>query len=135
MERPKVRATIVRFRDVLITALVVSIVWLLIENQRVVNSVRALAVSEVQQNVDARYSDCRSLNDLRYGLRVNVQQSKDSTPLLFDLLPQLNTSHVQQLVSASWQQELHAFKRHSCRTYALAAVPRGDRHAYRVPTS
>lgn len=87
----------------------------------------------VQQNVNARYDDCTQFNGIRAGLRESVQQSKVTAPLFFRLIPSLNTAEVRSLVRADDRRELQEYAAVDCTSYALRAVPAGDRHHYRVP--
>lgn len=93
----------------------------------------AYAISAVQQNVDARYDDCKQLDLIRAGLRSSVQQAKLTAPLLYQLVPSLNTPEVHQIVTARDKAQLLEYAAVDCETYARRAIPNGDSHHYHVP--
>lgn len=90
-------------------------------------------VSAVQQNIRARYDDCGQLNKIRAGLRSTVQQGKVEDPLLYQLVPSLNTPRVRRIVALNDRTELREFARVDCKDYARRAIPPGDHHHYKVP--
>lgn len=89
----------------------------------------------VQQNIDARYSDCQGSERVRAALRDQVRRSARTDPLLFRLLPSLDTVEVRRLVHAERDRQLKAYAPRSCRSYAIASVPAGQRSLYTIPTS
>jgi hypothetical protein len=91
------------------------------------------AVASVQQNVDARYDDCRQLNRVLAAQRIGVTQSRTTVPLLYKLVPTLNTAAVRTLVHQNWARELQEYAAVDCKSYARRAIPHGDVHPYHVP--
>lgn len=87
----------------------------------------------IQQNVRARYDDCLNGEQVRQALRQQVQDSKRTDPLLYKLLPQLDTPEVRDLVRKRRARQLRAYAPRDCREFALAAVPPENRRLYRVP--
>jgi cell division protein FtsB len=110
--------------------------------QQQVKASRALAArvavvqhDVVQQNIDARYSDCQGSEKVRAALRDQVRRSAKTDPLLFRLLPSLDTAEVRRLVRVERARQLKAYAPRSCRSYAIASVPAGQRSQYTVPVS
>lgn len=105
-------------------------------NEQAAQETRAIAgfaVNTVQQNIDARHDDCLQLNHIRAGLRASVQQSKVTDPILFKLVPSLNTPQVRRIVATNDKRELQEFRAIDCKAYARRAIPPGDHHRYHVP--
>lgn len=100
--------------------------------------VRAQQVAEnaraaTQQNVRARYDDCQSGNQLRAALIAQVQEGKLTEPLLYKLVPSLDTPQVHKIIADQRARQLRAYRPRNCRAYALSAVPPGMRGEYHVP--
>ena len=89
--------------------------------------------SSVQQNVNARYDDCHAGEQVRAALRLQVHQGRRTDPLLYKLIPSLDTAEVHDLVAVSRRRQLKAYAPRDCRAYALAAVPAKARSRYGVP--
>jgi cell division protein FtsB len=83
--------------------------------------------------VAARHNDCQASNKVLAALRAEVRASKRTEPILYRLVPSLDTPEVHALVAAQRKRELRAFAARDCRTYALQAVPAGQRHQYQLP--
>lgn len=82
----------------------------------------------VLKNVEARKDDCTQQNELRAGLRVNVEEGQKSIPLLLRAVPQLNTKEILAANDASVKKELRAFRAINCQEYALKALPPSEVH-------
>lgn len=89
----------------------------------------------IQQNVNARFDDCESGNDLRMGLLAGVAQGRKTTPVLLRLVPSLNTAEVKALIRKSEARQQKAYKPRSCAPYALKSVPPAARKNYTTPKS
>jgi hypothetical protein len=122
-----------RLKDALQVVTSIAVCLLVAGYLRGQHTVGAYSVATVQQNVDARYDDCQQLNGLRLGLRSGVKQSRTTAPLLYKLVPALDTSTVKTLVQASWARELQEYAKVDCNAYARRAIPHGDQHHYHVP--
>lgn len=98
------------------------------QSQRVTENVHNFT----QANVQARYDDCQASNVLRAALRTRVLEGKRTDPLLFKLVPSLDTPEVHAIIKAQRQRQLRAFAAKDCVEFALEAVPSGQRHNYIV---
>lgn len=101
--------------------------------QSVEDSVARSTVVTAQQNVDARYDDCQSLNLLLAGMTTGVRESEKTLPLEYKLVPSLNTPQVKAVVRKSIRRELKAYEPRDCKAYALKAVPPGQVGGYHTP--
>lgn len=115
-------------------ALAAIALWLVLGNQSDLRDqqrqLTAQAAAFQRANVQARFEDCLSSESLRAALRAEVLAGKRTNPLLFKLLPSLDTPHVHRLVRQERRQELHAFRPLNCRAFALETVPPGQRAQY-----
>lgn len=91
------------------------------------------AQAATQQNVRARYDDCQAAEQLRAALRAQVQEGKLTEPLLYKLVPSLDTPEVHKIIADQRRRQLDAYRPRDCKTFALAAVPPGQRADFRVP--
>lgn len=119
--------------SVVVVALAGAVGYLVIRAQDQDVDLAAFAHAAVQQNVQARYDDCQRGEQLRAALRAQVLASRRTNPILYKLVPSLDTPQVHRLVRAERRRQLQAYRSIDCRTYALAAVPLGHRGDYRVP--
>jgi hypothetical protein len=104
-------------------------------SRRLAARVAVVQHDSVQQNIDARYSDCQGSEKVRAALRDQVRRSAKTDPLLFRLLPSLDTPEVRHLVRAERARQLKAYAPRDCRDYAIASVPVGQRSRYTIPVS
>jgi hypothetical protein len=87
----------------------------------------------VQANVRARFDDCIAGNEVRRLRRQEIRQAALTEPLLYKLLPSLDTPEVRQVVKDNRERQLAAYADKDCKSYALEAVPVDDRDDYTVP--
>lgn len=90
----------------------------------------------LQQNINARYDDCRAGDNLREALYQQTQDAARSDALLYRLLPSLDTPEVHTLVRQTRANQLSAFHprgTYGCTVYALRAAPARARDQYTVP--
>lgn len=106
------------------------------QSSRLAQQTRAIALAvhtSTQSNIRARYDDCQASNRVLAALRAGVRAGKRTDPLLFKLVPSLDTPEVHALVTAQRAERLRALANKDCREYALEAVPSSERHNYTVP--
>lgn len=106
--------------------------WLFLVTLIVLVSLMAQArdrKAAINNNVEARYSDCRGANETRDALRKQVEQGRLQRPFLLKLLPQFNTPAVMQLVEKNEREELAGFAPRNCIEVAEEALP-GHRKRY-----
>lgn len=87
----------------------------------------------VQQNVRARYDDCLQGEQVRSALREQVEDQQRTNPLLFKLVPSLDTPEIRRIIRQRRDRQLRAYAPRDCGDFALQAVPPGDRGSYSVP--
>lgn len=94
----------------------------------------SFGVDAVQANVTARYDDCQALEALRAAGRAQVAQGKRTEPLLYKLVPSLDTPEVHEIIERDRRRQLAAYEKADCVAYAREAIPAGaPRGAYTVP--
>jgi len=121
---------------VLLPLLTGAVIFLLVRAKIQDNEVRYQAHAALQQNVNARYDDCVAGDSVREALYQQTLDSARSDPLLFKLLPSLDTPEVHRLIAANRARQLRVFAprgRRGCASYALRAVPPASRRSYSVP--
>lgn len=127
------RRDVSRLKDVLLVLAAIAVVLAVAGYYSQTQELATFGVAAVQQEIRARFDDCTQLNKIRAGLRSTVQQGKVEDPLLYQLVPSLNTPRVRQIVATNERTELREFAAVSCKDYARRAIPAGDHHHYKVP--
>jgi hypothetical protein len=118
---------------VLVPLLVAAVVYLVLQNLRQDDELRRQAHAVVQQNVNARYDDCLSGERVRESLRLEVEDGRRTDPLLYKLIPALDTPEVRDLLAERRARQLRSYAPRDCVAYALSSVPEAQRMLYRVP--
>lgn len=131
--RRRVTSIMVASLAVLTPLLTAAVVWLVVSDLHGRARDRQAAHDVIQQSVRARYDDCLAGEQVRRALREQVQDAARTDPLLYRLLPQLDTPQVRRIVRERRARQLRAFAPKGCREFALAAVPPSDRDEYTVP--
>lgn len=93
------------------------------------------AYAAIQQNVTARYDDCRAGDEVRQALYDQARTSARLTRLLLRLVPSLDTPEVRRLAARRRAHQLKVYRPRGdagCAGYALRVVPPGERAEYRV---
>jgi hypothetical protein len=91
-------------------------------------------VDAVQANIDARYDDCQQIEALKTAGRAQVRSGERTEPLLYELVPSLDTPQVHQIIERDRARQLKAYEKGSCSAYAREAIPAGAHPGvYRVP--
>jgi hypothetical protein len=120
---------------VLVPALVGVVVFLVIQNHDQDQELLRQGRSAIQQNVTARYDDCRAGDEVRRALYHQARSSARSTRLLLRLVPSLDTRQVRRLAAKRRARQLRTFQPRGiggCARYALRVVLPRDRDTYRV---
>ncbi len=115
------------YRDLWLLA-ITGLVWFSLQAQ---SSDRKSAVNA---NVQARYHDCLSGNDLRRALRKGLETNRVERPFLLKLLPQFNTPQVLALIERGEREQLAGFAPRNCVEYAQESLP-GHRTRYTLRIS
>lgn len=121
---------------ILVPLLAGGMVFLLVRSHGQDLTLQRQAHAALQQSVNARYDDCLAGDVLRTALSLQVDESRRNDPLLYKLLPSLNTPEVRALVKHSRDEQVKAFKPRGaagCRAYALRVAPPNSRSSYEVP--
>lgn len=117
--------------SVLVLTLTGVTTWLVLRQAQQSGATQQAVRDFTRANVRARYEDCGNINQILSALRQEVVASKRTNPVLFKLLPSLDTPEVHALVRQERRRELRTFAPRDCESYALAAIPAGRRDAYR----
>lgn len=131
--RRKLTTVMVFVLAFLVPLLTAAVIWLVVSDLQGRARDREAAREFVQQTVHARYDDCQAGEEIRAALRAQVKEGKRTDPLLYKLVPSLDTPKVHQIVAEQRARQLKAYEKQRCREYALAAVPPDSRDSYRVP--
>lgn len=118
---------------ILVVGLSAAVVVLIAQNQQQDAELLAQGRAAIQQNVGARYDDCQNSEAVRSALRQQVEDGKRTDPVLYRLVPSLNTPEVRAIIKASRVFQLKAYAPRDCEAYALASVPPMSRDEYQVP--
>jgi hypothetical protein len=125
------------YRDVwlfLVSAFVVlAVIVARNENNGRIADIQSTARASAQQNVSARYDACVGANRLRAALRQDVRDGQRQAPLLYKLLPQLDTPEIRKLSATGAAKKLKAYAAQDCVKVALAVVPPNERYRLHVP--
>lgn len=119
--------------SVLVPVLVAAVVYLVLQNIGQDRELERQGHAAIQQNVNARYDDCLNAEEVRASLRIQVEQGRRTEPVLYKLVPSLNTPEVRAIVAANRARQLKAYAPRDCKKYALASVPVGQRSLHDVP--
>jgi len=88
----------------------------------------------VQANIDARYDDCITLEEVKAAGRQSVEADEQAESILFDILPQLDTPKIRAIIAKARARQVDAYEQDDCLAYALEALPEGaDPNDYLIP--
>lgn len=79
--------------------------------------------SAINNNVQARYSDCIEGESTRKALREQVEQGRSERPVLLKLVPQFDKPEVLAIIKKNEEEELKGFAPRNCLEYAEEALP------------
>lgn len=79
--------------------------------------------AQTAATIRARLTNCESGNDLRKGLRVNVETQQKNLPIFLHLLPQFDTAQVREINRQQVAYQLHAFRPLNCKKYSEEILP------------
>jgi hypothetical protein len=120
---------------VLVPLLVAAVGFLVFQNHRQDEELLRQAHSAIQQNVTARYDDCRAGDRLRRALYQQALASSRTMPLLLRLVPSLDTPEFRELAMTARSRQLKAYRprgTRGCARFALRVVLPKDRSSFRV---
>jgi hypothetical protein len=121
---------------VLVPLLTAAVIFLLARARSQDAEIRQQAHAALQQNVNARYDDCVAGDAVREALYQQTIETERSDPLLYRLLPSLDTPEVHALIKENRARQLKAFAprgQGGCEAYALRVIPPGSRRSFRIP--